>query len=99
MKVKTYYVEFLFRTGQKLVLNPEKITLTHTDKSLGNELFVDGVALARLGRGLPNYDQNNNYYLYNARPTQAIYDLMPDDWDKTQTSLKVIDEIFVRTRK
>lgn len=99
MKPKTYYVEFLFRTGQKFTLNPEAVTVMHGINGPVNQLFLDGKAVVKLNRGSPNYDQNNNYYLYNGIPTKELYDLMPDDWDKTQPALKIIDEIYVRTLK
>jgi len=95
-KVETYYVKFKFRTGQSMHLTPDDIQVIRINNSPGNKLYVDGVAVARVGTGSPNFDMNNNFYLYNCTPTQALYVLMPEDWDKTQPSLKVIDEIYVR---
>jgi len=92
-----YLAVFKFRTGQTLALNSEKITLTRGKNTANNQLFFNEVPVANAGRGLPNFDQNNNWYVYNAHPTKALYDLMPDDWDKTQPSLKIIDEIHVIT--
>ncbi len=95
----TYYVQFKFRTGQSFNCNPESVRVAMINNSKVNQLFIDGVAVANVGRGLPNFDANNDFYLYNGIPTATLYDMMPDDWDKTQKPLKVIDEIFVRTKK
>lgn len=94
-----YYVHFKFRTGQSFFINPEKVVVTKAQKSPDNQLYIDGVPVANVGRGSPNFDANNDYYLYNCRPMPALFEMLPDDWDKTNTSLKVLDEIFVRTKK
>ena len=86
-----------FRTGQSMTLEPEKAIITHRQGTSGNGLFLDGVNVASLGKGSPNFDANNNFTIFNASPTTALYDLMPDDWDKTQSALRIIDEIFVVT--
>jgi len=85
-----------FRTGQTMTLQGNSIQARKGDNSPFYYLYVDGEKVIRLNRGLPNFDENNNFKLYNAFPTPKLYELMPDDWDKTNSSLQIIDEIFVR---
>ena len=96
---KKYQVVFKFRTGDILELFAEHL---HIGKGLNTpytQLHLDGVAVATLTSGMPNYDTNNNFTVYNASPVPPLYDLMPDSWNKDQTALKLIDEIFVNTTK
>jgi len=94
---KKYNVIFKFRNGKVLSTFTKSAVVRKGDRSTYQQLHLDNVAVATLTRGQPNFDSSNNFYLYNASPLPALYDRMPDDWDKTHTSLKIIDEIFVNT--
>jgi len=94
-----YLIGFKFRTGQKMEILAESVVTTRGKNSPYFQLFIDGEAVASLEKGSPNFDQNNNYILYNASPLPKLYEYMPIEWDKGASSLKIIDEIFVRTQK
>ena len=94
---KKYQVIFKFRNGKTLEIFSELVSARKGDNTFYNLLHLDNVGVATLAHGAPNYDSNNNYLLYNASPLPEMYKLMPDDWDKTESSLKIIDEIFVNT--
>jgi len=94
---KIFRIQMKFRTGDVLGLKGESVVISKGKKTPYNQLFIDGIAVATLEKGSPNFDMNNNYRVYNASPTLALYDMMPDIWDKTRTSLKIIDEIYVNT--
>jgi hypothetical protein len=96
---KVFRIKLKFRTGDELGLSGESVVINKGRKTFYNQLFLDGVPIATLEKGSPNFDMNNNYRLFNASPTKELYLLMPDDWDKTRTSLKIIDEIYVITQK
>ncbi len=93
-----FNVSFKFRNGKTFGVSGERVSIgASSNNSPLNYLYIDGVEMAKLTRGLPNFDQNNDYYLYNATPTKALIDKLPDSWDKTESSLKIIDEIYVNT--
>ena len=96
---KVFRVKMTFRTGDILGLSGESVVMTKGPSTPYNQLFIDGVAVATLEKGSPNFDMNNNYRVFNASPTQALYDMMPDDWDKTRPPLRIIDEIYVITQQ
>jgi hypothetical protein len=96
-KVKKYNIIFKFRNGKVLSLYSKSAVVRKGDRSSYQQLHLDNVPVATLTKGSPNFDSLNNFYLYNASPLTSLYDLMPDDWDKTHTSLKIIDEIYVNT--
>jgi hypothetical protein len=99
MMKKVFRIILRFRTGDELGLKGESVVINKGPKTFYNQLFLNGIPIATLEKGSPNFDSNNNYKLYNASPTKALYDMMPDSWDKTRTSLKIIDEIYVITQK
>jgi hypothetical protein len=94
-----YLVTFKFRTGENMAMHPENLSIHKGKNSPYNQLHLNGEALATLEKGSPNFDTQNNFRLYNASPLPRLYDFMPDDWDKENPSIKIIDEIFVRTLK
>jgi hypothetical protein len=94
-----YLVTFKFRTGKKLAIQPENLSIHKGRHSPYNQLHVDGQAIATLEKGSPNYDTNHNILLYNASPLPKLFEFMPDDWDKEEPGIRIIDEIFIRTLK
>jgi len=94
---QVFRVRLTFRTGDVLGLSGESVVITKGPKTFYNQLIIDGVPMATLEKGSPNYDMNNNFKVYNASPTKALYEKMPSDWDKTKPALKIIDEIYVVT--
>ena len=94
---KVFRIKMKFRTGDELGLTGESVVMTKGPRTPYNQLFIDGVAVATLEKGSPNFDMYNNFKVFNASPTPALYDMMPDDWDKTKSALKIIDEIYVIT--
>jgi len=97
--MKKYLAVFKFRTGNSFGIRAESIVVTRGKNSPFFQLHVDGIPVATLEKGAPNFDQNNNFKVYNASPLPKLYEYMPDDWDKEEPSIKIIDEIFVRTQK
>jgi len=97
--VKKFLAVFKFRTGNQMAISAESIISTKGKNSPFFQLFIDGEPVATLEKGSLNFDQNNNYKVYNASPLPKLYEYMPDDWDKEESSIKIIDEIFIRTQK
>jgi len=95
--MKKYQVVLKFRSGDQMEVFHESVIIRKGDNTFYNQLHLDGVPVATLTSGSPNFDQNNNYTLYNASPLPALYDMMPEDWDKTVPSLRIIQEIFINT--
>jgi hypothetical protein len=95
--MKKYQVVLKFRNGNTMEVFIEKVIARKGDNTFYRQLHFDDVPVATLSPGSPNFDQHNSYRLYNASPLPILYDMMPEDWDKTETSLKIIDEIFVNT--
>jgi len=94
---KKYNVIFKFRNGKVLSTFSKTAVIRKGDRSVYQQMHLDDVAVATLTSGSPNFDSIDNYSLYNASPLPTLYDMMPDDWDKTHTALKIIDEIYVNT--
>ena len=87
-----------FRTGQKMVVYAESIVYIKGKNSPYNQLHLDGVPVASFNRGSPNFNQQaDSWSIYNGGPLPALYEMMPDDWDKTQPALKIINEVVVNT--
>jgi hypothetical protein len=94
-----FLVVLKFRTGQEMTIHAEHVSIHKGKRSPYNQLHIDEKPVATLEKGSTNYDANNNFRIYNASPLPLLYDYMPSDWDKQASSLKIIDEIFVRTSK
>jgi hypothetical protein len=94
-----FLVVLKFRTGQEMAIHAEHVSMHKGRRSPYSQLHIDGKAVATLEKGSPNYDNSNNFRIYNASPLPLLYDYMPSDWDKQASALKIIDEIFVRTIK
>ncbi len=87
-----------FRTGQKMTIHASSIVYQMGKNSMYYQLHIDGVPVATFNRGLPNHNQSaHSWSIYNGSPLQVLYTMMPDDWDKTQTALKIINEVEVNT--
>lgn len=80
-----------------LELKANTVNITKGKHTFYTLIHLDGVGVAQLTKGMPNYDANNNFKVYNASPLPALYELMPADWVKDTRALKIIDEIFVNT--
>ena len=89
---------FIFRTGQKMTITAKSIVYQKGANSPYFQLHIDGVPVASFNKGLPNHNQSNGTWtLYNGSPLPTLYPMMPDDWDKTQTALKIINDVTVNT--
>ncbi len=89
---------FHFRTGQKMTIHAGSIVYQMGKNSIYYQLHVDGIPVATFNRGLPNHSQgSHSWIIYNGSPLKSLYDMMPDDWDKTHTALKIINEVEVNT--
>jgi len=97
--MKKYLIQFKFRSGQSMEIKAESVVLTKGRNSPYFQLHIDGEPVVTAEKGSPNFDANNNYRIFNSSPLPKLYDMMPNDWDKNIPSLKIIDEIFVRTQK
>jgi len=94
---KVYHVIMKFRSGHEMTLKGKSAVLAKGKVTPYNVLYIDGVEMAILEKGSPNFDQSNNITVYNARPLPILFEKMPEDWDKTIPSLKIIDELKIIT--
>jgi hypothetical protein len=58
-------------------------------------LYIDNKPLINIGKKKMIPFQENEVVVNNVFPTDLFYDYLPEDWDKTDPRLKLIDKIRV----
>jgi hypothetical protein len=94
-----YQVVFHFRNGKVLNLNVNKVVTKKGPGASLNYLYIDNEPVASLGKSPGQVFVENQVVFNNASPLPKLFDLMPEDWDKEDPPLRIIEVIKIFTQK
>ena len=87
-----------FRNGRNFSLYSNQVSVHKGPGSSQRYLWVDGDEIAALGNANPQVFHEGETIYYNGSPLPKMDPLIPDDWDKSEASIRVIDKIVIDSK-
>jgi len=93
-----YYVVIYFRCGKTLPLYSNNVSVHEGRNSSQRYLWVDGQEMAAFRKANPQTFREGEIILNDGSPLPKLYPKMPNDWDKEEACLRIIDKVIIDSK-
>ena len=99
MSKKQYIIKIKFRTGNVMTVYSEDFSYRKPSRTPYFYIYFNGdKQMIKVISGQPDVFIEGETQFHNCEPTQNLFDIMPDDFDKTNDAINLIDDVYVYSK-
>jgi len=85
-----------FRNGKMHTIYTNALNIRKGPRASGYYLYVEGDPIISLGLHQGNIFSSKEITFHNASPLPMLFEKLPDDWDKEDPALRIIDKVLIQ---